>query len=45
MMPNMNGWETLKAVRKNPETKYTPVIMITAVNEEQKNDFRLENRR
>lgn len=36
MMPNMNGWETLKAVRKNPETKYTPVIMITAVNEEQK---------
>ena len=36
MMPNMNGWETLKAIRKNPETKYTPVIMITAVNEEQK---------
>ncbi len=36
MMPNMNGWETLKAIRKNPKTKYTPVIMITAVNEEQK---------
>ncbi len=36
MMPNMNGWETLKAIRKKTETKYTPVIMITAVNEEQK---------
>lgn len=36
MMPNMNGWETLKAIRSSNETKYTPVIMITAVNEEQK---------
>ncbi len=36
MMPNMNGWDTLKEIRKNPKTKNVPVIMITAVNEEQK---------
>lgn len=36
MMPNMNGWETLKAIRNNTETQYIPVIMLTAVNEEQK---------
>lgn len=36
MMPNMDGWDTLKAIRKHKETERTPVIMITAVNEEQK---------
>ena len=36
MMPNMDGWDTLKAIRKNPETQYIPVIMITAVSEDQK---------
>ena len=36
MMPNMNGWETLKEIRKHVETKDVPVIMITAVDEEQK---------
>ena len=36
MMPNMDGWDTLKAIRKNERTKYIPVIMITAVSEEQK---------
>lgn len=36
MMPNMDGWDTLKAIRKNKETEYTPVIMITAVSEDQK---------
>ena len=36
MMPNMNGWDTLKAIRNKEETKYIPIIMITAVNEEQK---------
>lgn len=36
MMPNMNGWETLKAIRNNEKTKHLPVIMLTAVNEEQK---------
>jgi DNA-binding NarL/FixJ family response regulator len=36
MMPNMDGWDTLKAIRKNPKTEYLPVIMITAVSEDQK---------
>ncbi len=36
MMPNMNGWDTLKEIRKKVETKDVPVIMITAVDEEQK---------
>ena len=36
MMPQMDGWETLKSIRKNENTKYLPVIMITAVNEEHK---------
>lgn len=36
MMPNMDGWDTLKAIRKNKKTEYIPVIMITAVSEDQK---------
>ncbi len=36
MMPNFDGWQTLKAIRKHEKTKYLPVIMITAVSEEQK---------
>lgn len=36
MMPNMNGWDTLKAIRSNDNTKHIPVIMLTAINEEQK---------
>lgn len=36
MMPNLNGWETLKAIRKNENTKFIPVILITALSEEQK---------
>lgn len=36
MMPNMNGWQTLKAIRSNERTKHLPVIMLTAVNEDQK---------
>jgi len=36
MMPNMDGWDTLKAIRKNQKTQYVPVIMITAVSEDQK---------
>lgn len=36
MMPNMDGWDTLKAVRKNKKTEHLPVIMITAVSEDQK---------
>ena len=36
MMPQMNGWDTLKAIRSNPKFQYLPVIMITAVSEDQK---------
>lgn len=36
MMPNMNGWDTLKAIRTSEKTKTLPVIMLTAVSEEQK---------
>lgn len=36
MMPNMNGWDTLKSIRTNDKTKHIPVIMITAINEDQK---------
>lgn len=36
MMPNMDGWDTLKAIRSNKKIKYIPVIMITAVSEEHK---------
>ena len=36
MMPNMGGWDTLKAIRSNKKIKYIPVIMITALSEEQK---------
>ena len=35
MMPNMDGWDTLKAIRKNKKTERIPVIMITAVSEDQ----------
>ena len=36
MMPNMDGWDTLKAIRKNKDTEYIPVIMLTAISEDQK---------
>ena len=36
MMPEMNGWETLKNIRSNPETAEIPVILVTAVSEDQK---------
>ena len=36
MMPNMDVWETLKAIRGNKKYENIPIIMITALNEEQK---------
>lgn len=36
MMPKMDGWSTLKAIRTNKKLANIPVIMITALNEEQK---------
>ncbi len=43
MMPKMDGWETLKNIRENNKTCHIPVIMITAVNEEQKMISGLKN--
>lgn len=36
MMPNMNGWDVLKSIRGNEKTKHIPIIMLTAISEEQK---------
>ena len=36
MMPNMDGWQTLDAIRKNSATKDLPVIMLSAVSDEHK---------
>ena len=35
MMPEMDGYETLKAIRANPETLTLPVIVLTARDDEQ----------
>lgn len=35
MMPNMDGWETLKHIRSSKDTRHLPVIMLTALNEDQ----------
>lgn len=43
MMPNMDGWQTLKAIRSNNATEHLPVIMLTAVNEDQKMVAGLKN--
>jgi len=36
MMPNMDGWETLKAIRNNKDFENIPIIMLTALDSEQK---------
>jgi len=36
MMPNLDGWQTLRKIRDNKKYGEIPVIMITAVDEEQK---------
>lgn len=43
MMPNMDGWETLKHIRSDERSKNLPVIMLTAVNDEQKMVAGLKN--
>ena len=42
-MPNMDGWETLKNIRENSKYKHVPVIMVTAVSEDQKMISGLKN--
>jgi DNA-binding response OmpR family regulator len=34
MMPKMNGLDVLKSLKENPETKNTPVIIVTALVQE-----------
>ncbi len=36
MMPNLDGWETLSAIRKNPKTEKIPIIMLTSVTDSNK---------
>ncbi len=33
MMPKMNGFETCKALKQSEKARFTPVIMVTALNE------------
>jgi len=33
VMPNLNGWEVLSAIRKNKKTQNIPIIMLTSVND------------
>lgn len=36
MMPNIDGWEVLKSIRKDPHYEDIPIIMVTALDSEQK---------
>lgn len=36
VMPNLDGWETLKAIRQNPKTAKIPIIMLTSVSDANK---------
>ena len=33
MMPEMDGFEACRRIRENPETRYLPVVMVTALQE------------
>ena len=41
MMPEMNGYEVLKALRRNPQTQDIPVIFVTAMNTDQDEELGL----
>lgn len=43
MMPNMGGWEILKHIRSSKDTEDLPVIIITALNEDQNMILGLKN--
>ena len=36
VMPHLDGWDTLRAIRESDRTKHIPIIMLTAVNENNK---------
>lgn len=33
VMPNLDGWETLKSIRSNPKLKNIPIIMLTSITD------------
>ncbi len=35
MMPGMDGWDTLKQLKSNPETSHIPVIISSALSEDE----------
>lgn len=36
VMPNLDGWETLKAIRQNEKTSKIPIIMLTSISDANK---------
>jgi len=36
VMPNLDGWETLKSIRANSKTAKIPIIMLTSINDSAK---------
>jgi two-component system, cell cycle response regulator DivK len=32
MLPNMDGWETTRTLRANPQTKDIPILVVTALS-------------
>lgn len=36
VMPNLDGWETLKAIRKNDKISKIPIIMLTSIDDANK---------
>lgn len=36
VMPNLDGWETLKAIRNNKKTEKIPIIMLTSITDANK---------
>ena len=36
VMPNLDGWETLRSIRANSKTSHIPVIMLTSVSDSAK---------
>ena len=39
-MPELDGFETAEIMRKNPKTRRTPIIFVTAISSEQKHVFK-----
>ena len=37
-MPNMNGFELIRALRANPTYKFTPILMLTTESQEEKKE-------